>query len=282
MYAFSRPTKTPLSVKWLIWITSIISLLSPIVTYLLGHYFQIPGPSAWLTLSFLGLKEGWLWQPLTYFFLQTPGITLNLSLLFSLFFHMLLVWFTGSEISNRFKQKGFVFLYLSSGLIAGLISTAALFLFKSQATLYGSTPCVLSLLIIWAMLYPEMQFSFLLLVRIKAKTLVAIVLGLALLMNLSNGEWIHLLANISGILWGFLIGRFAWSLPNPYPLNLEFPKKKSKKEEKIIDISVFQENDSEFMDRMLDKISEHGSSALTKREKERMDKISKSKNHSNK
>lgn len=277
-------SKTPKSIKWLIILTVIISLLSPLATYLFEHFARLPGPGAWLSLSLIGLKQGWLWQPFTYFFLHSAGIGISISLLISLFFHMFLLWFSGSEIDSRFGSKGVVWLYLSAGAFAGLLTALCLYLFSSQAVLVGSGPAVNALLIIWAMLHPELDLFFFFLIRLKAKWIVALYLGFALLINLSYGQFIPFLADFFGILYGFIIGRLVWKLPNPYPLNLDFAAKKPKRkneEDKIIDITVFQESDDSFMDRMLDKIAQEGESSLTKRERDRMKKISERKSKGN-
>lgn len=281
MQAFQiGPHKTPRSVKFLIWITAILSILAPITTYILQHYFQLSGPGNWFSLSLPGIKQGWIWQPLTYFFFHTTGVGISLSFLFALFFHLLLLWFAGSEIAFRFGTKAFLLFYFGAGLFSGLISLILLFLFSSSAVIVGSGPPVYALLMLWAMLYPDLELFFLFLIRIKAKWLVALFLGLALVINLSYGQFIPFVADFCGILFGFVVGRFVWKLPNPFPLNLEFPKRGVKKGGKIIDISVFQESDEAFMDRMLDKIAKLGEESLTKREKERMKKISEKKNSS--
>lgn len=273
---FVSPKQTPTSVRWVLWITIVTSLLAPISTFFLEHYFALPGPAAWLSLSLAGLKELWLWQPLTYFFLQSAGVGITFSFLISLFFLMLVLWFTGSEISSRFGKMGFILLYLGAGITAGLVATGTLFLSSSQSVLVGSGPAVYALVTVWAMLYPDLELFFFFLIRIKAKVLVALYLGLTLLIHLSYGEFIPFIADLSGIVWGFLIGRFVWKLKNPFPLNLEIPSRKKNKhrDDKIIDISVFQEEDDAFMDRMLDKINEQGEKSLTARERERMRKIS--------
>lgn len=274
---FVGPHRTPKTVKWLIAIIVVVSILSPLATYFLQHYSNLPGPGAWFSLSLSGLKKGWLWQPLTYFFLQTAGMGISISLLISLFFLMFLLWFSGSEIHFRFGANQFILFYLSAGTVAGLVSSVALWLFSSQAVLFGSSPPIYALLIVWAMLYPNLELFFFFLIRIKAKWLVALYLVFALMIDLSYGNFIAFIADLTSILWGFLIGRFVWKLPNPYPLNLEIRMGKSKKprtEDKIIDISVFQESDDAFMDRMLDKIAKTGEASLTKRERDRMKKIS--------
>ena len=277
---FLRPEKTPPSVKWLIWVTSVVSFVSPLTTYFLAHYLYLPGPGAWLSLSLDGLYQGWVWQPFTFFFLQTAGVGISLSLLMSLFFHMLLLWFAGSEIAERFKNKGLILFYLGAGLAAGMMSSLFMYLFSSQSVLVGSGPPVYALVTLWAMLYPDLELFFFFVIRIKAKWLVAIFLGLSLITSISYGEIIPFIATVTSIIWALLIGRFVWKLKNPFPLNLDLPfKKKSGKsrEDKIIDITSFQEEDDAFMDRMLEKIARNGEASLTSRERSRMETISKRK-----
>ncbi len=267
--------KTPKSVKWLIVITAALSLLVPVATY---YFAPI---SSWLSLSLFGLKQLWLWQPLTYFFLNSAGIGISFALLFTLFLQMVLLWFTGSEIDARFGSKQFLTFYLGAGLFAGIIASLALLIFNSSTLLATSAPPILALMLVWAMIYPDLELTFLFFVRIKTKWLIALYLVFSLLISLSYGAGITFLADLSGILFGFLVGRYLWKLPNPYPLNLEFRRKPSKKassDDKVIDISVFQESDEAFMDRMLAKISQKGADSLTAREKTRMQKISERRN----
>ena len=277
---FLRPEKTPTSVKWLIWISSVASLASPLVTFFLAHSWNLPGPGAWLSLSLMGLQQGWVWQPITYFFLQTAGVGISLSLLISLFFHMLLLWFAGAEIAQRYKNKGLILFYLGAGLVAGLVSSFFLYIFSSQSVLVGSGPPIYALITLWAMLYPDLELFFFFVIRIKTKWLVAIYLGLSLIISLSYGEIIPFIAALTSIGWALLIGRFVWKLKNPFPLNLDLPfKKRSRKnrEDKIIDITSFQEEDDVFIDRMLEKIARNGEASLTPRERSRMETISKRK-----
>jgi membrane associated rhomboid family serine protease len=276
---FLGPHHTPKPIKWLILFTIVLSLLSPLITFFLEHYTHFAGPSSWFSLSLFGLKQGWFWQPLTYFFVHTAGVGITFSLLIFLFFHMFLLWFAGSEIVSYFGWQKCIFFYFSGGIFAGIVSALVLFFSSSQSVLFGSGPPIYTLLLIWTMLYPELQLFFFFFVRLKAKWLVGIYLLFALLFNLSYGAYIAFLADVAGIVWGFLLGRLMCKLPNPYPLNLEFSRKSQKhKEDKIIDISVFQEGDDAFMDRMLDKIAKDGEGSLTWRERDRMKKISEKKN----
>ncbi len=272
-----------LGLKWIIWITVLATLLSPLVSYGLEHLFHFSGPAAWLPLSRFGLQQGWLWEPLTYFFLHSAGMGISLSLLIGLFFNMVLLWFSGSDFAMRHGTLNFLLFYLGAGLAAGLVSTLLILLFSSQAILVGSTPAIFALIMIWAMHYPDLELFFFFVIRIKAKWLAALFLSLSLLIKLSAGAFIPFWADITGIVWGFCIGRFMWKMPNPFPLNLDLPRRKKPPpsyDDKIIDIAVFQEDDDAFMDRMLEKIATEGKESLTKREQERMRKISERKHKS--
>ncbi len=269
------PSHTPQSVKTLIWATVVVSLLSPVLTYLFNHTFHMSGPAQWLPLSYSGLARGWFWQPFTYFFLQTTGVGITLSLFITLTFQMLLLWFAGSEIDARFGSRLFLLFYLGTAIVVGLLSAALILSFGSASVVIGSSPAVYALITIWVMLNAELQIYFLFFIRIKVKWLAALLLGFALVTHLSYGLYIPFFADLMAIVGAYIFGRIVWKLPDPFPLNLEFPKRKrGKKESNIIDITVFQESDEAFMDRMLDKITRLGKESLTRRERNRMEKIS--------
>lgn len=273
---FINSHPTPKSVAILIWVTVIASLMAPIATFIFSHYFQMTGPLQWMTLSLWGIKQGWLWSVLTYCFVHSADVGISISLLFFLCFQMVLLWLAGTEIASRFGSRSFLILYLSAALISGLSALLFLFLFSSPMVIFGSGPPLYALLIVWTMLYPDLKLYFFFLINFKVKWIVASLLVLSLLISLSFGEYILVIADLTGILWGFLAGLFVWKLPNPYPIKLSLykPKKSPKSPSNIIDINVFQEDDDAFMDRMLDKIARQGESALTKRECDRMQKIS--------
>ncbi|NGX61932.1 MAG: hypothetical protein K940chlam9_01423 [Chlamydiae bacterium] len=274
-FLFKKSEPTPKVLKWLLAITVTTSLLAPIVTFFLNHSFNIPGPLQWFSLSLWGLLQTWLWQPLTYFFIQSNSTEITLSLFFSLLFWMSLLWITGKEIILRYGTSSFLLFYLGGGIFTGLLSWLAQWLFSSQQVVYGSGPPVFATLLLWTMLFPNLELFFFILIRIEVRWLVAILVGLTLLIHLLHGEYFPLLADLFGLLWGFSIGKLVWKLPNPYPLPQKKGQGPQSREGKIINITPFQESDEEFMDRMLDKISRHGESSLTSHERSRLDRISK-------
>lgn len=210
------PSRTPLSVKVMIWITAVVSILSPILTLFVMQSMKMLGPGAWLALSYYGMMKGWLWQPLTYFFVHTVGIGISFGFLLGLFFNLFIMWFAGSEVAYRYGNRGFVWFYLTSGIVSGLVAMLALFLSGSQSILVGSGPAIFALLTAWAMIYPNMELFFLFVIRMKAKWLVLAILGFAFILNLANGAWIPFLGDLTGVIWALLIGHFVWKLSFPW------------------------------------------------------------------
>lgn len=222
-------SKTPLVVRAIIWITALVSLLSPLLSFLLARYLHMSGPTLWLSLNLEGLKMGWLWQPFTYFFLQSASLSFSLSLLFSLFFNMLLFWYAAKEITLRFSPKIMLGLYLGGGLFAGLLATAALFFFSTPSPLVGSGPALFALLVGWSSLQNETILSLMFFWKIGARVIVLILLGITLLSHLIHLEWLNLIATSAGALYGYLFSLIAFKPPK---------KKRSVKQDDEIEVEV--------------------------------------------
>ncbi|MCB1180608.1 MAG: rhomboid family intramembrane serine protease [Chlamydiia bacterium] len=210
------PRSTPQVIKVLIWITVIVSILSPMITFSFHYFFGKLGPSQLLSLSFFGIKQGYLWQFLTYFFLQSSGVGISLGLLISLFFYMFLLWFAGSELVFRFGSLQFLYLYLGGGIFAGLIGMLVAWMGSSYLMLATSGPAAYAVLVGWCMLFPEFQLALFFVIRMKAKWLVLIILGLSLLSSLSYGDGVPFFTTLAGIIWGYLFSLIVWKLPTPF------------------------------------------------------------------
>ena len=216
MQHFMGPSRTPTVIKALIWITVICSLLYPIVTYFLIDAFKIRSFGFLLPLSWMGIKQGFLWQLVTYFFVHSVGTGFSISLLISLGFHLFLFWFAGCEIANRYGKGRFLFFFFGGGIFSGLVATLYFFLFNKFGIIVGSAPPVYALVMLWGMLYPKLNLHMFLVLKVSAKWIVLLLLALSLLFNIFSGDFAYFIADFAGIIWGFCIGRFVWKLPNPY------------------------------------------------------------------
>lgn len=272
----SNPYSNLKGVKYLMIALAATSLLSPIITFFLTHYFNLPGPQEIFPLSLYYLEKGYFFEIFTYPLIHLEGTLISLSSLVSLFLRIGLLWFASSEVANQFGQKLYFWFFFSTILFVGLLITAILFFTKSTTPLFGSTPILFALLTLWLMSMKGKKFVLHPLVQVKAKTVAYVIFGTTLLINLSYGDILFFVANLTGIFYGFIFAVLLLKLPLPFVLPKMQKRKKKKKHTSadIIDItSISNDPDDLFIDEMLDKIARVGREGLTKREKERMDTI---------
>ncbi|MCB1149153.1 MAG: hypothetical protein KDK48_03230, partial [Chlamydiia bacterium] len=128
---------------------------------------------------------------------------------------------------------------------------------------------------------------------ISVKWLFAAVLGATFLINVSQWDGAGLILMLTGTLWGYFYATAFRGLKTPFPFTHKADKwlakqrerfktfftRKKGKEEKIVDISTGKQplSDEEFVDRMLEKISNFGEESLTPQEKKRLDQIARNK-----
>jgi len=284
------PQNTPKAVKYLILSTLIISLISALLSRFIPIQYI-------LGLSSVGIKHGFVWQLITYVFVQPLATGISFSFLLHLLFNLYLLWVIGTSIIERSSAKQFLALYFLSALFSGGICTFLLHAFSSIALIAGAGPSIYAILIAWMMLYPDMQISLFFVVPFKAKWLIMGLLGANLLIDLSNHDWMNFILYLSASTFGYLFAVMKWKLHGPFTalsrmerILMNFPfswiqkwkeqgKKKSFRRSKIFDFRTGEPvlNDEEFMDAMLSKISLYGEDFLSEKEKKRMAKIAKKK-----
>ena len=154
--------------------------------------------------------HGWIWQLVTYSFVHAGILGTALELLS--------LWFLGSFLEANHGPRWVAELYFVSVIGAGL--TAVLLTLATQRPYeagyalpgFGFTGAfggIFGLLIVFAVLYGEMQFTlFPLPIAIKAKYLVAIYMLISVA-NLFGANRAYALAQLGGALAGYLYVRFA-------------------------------------------------------------------------
>ena len=145
------------------------------------------------------LKDHWLWQPLTYQFLHSP------SDIWHLLFNMLMLWFFGGDLSQRWGGAAFLRFYLVCGTGAGIITVLVNALMGVDTATIGASGAIFGLLVAFAMTYPNRIILFMMLFPIPAKVFVAIfaVLQLYFAGSFRTGG-IAYFAHLGGMLVGWL------------------------------------------------------------------------------
>ncbi len=194
-------------VKWLMIVSVTIWLVfqviiekyflsSPQVTYIFG---LVP-------LSVI--KSFYIWQFATYIFLHSLNPM-------HILFNMLLLWWLGSELEQRWGSKFFLTYFMVSGIGAGVIYTAIIFLhglitgsFSGFTNpVIGASGAVFGLMLAYGMIFGERVVYFMMIFPMKAKFFV-IILGAMEVVTLLNsgigGSDVANLAHLGGIAAGYM------------------------------------------------------------------------------
>jgi membrane associated rhomboid family serine protease len=205
------PTHTPRPLKILIFATLILSLFAGVTYKLFPHYLGWVSPEQILSLSSWGMNHFFLWQLCSYLFIHpifTDG--LSFSFFLSLAFDCYLLWVIGASLINRKGMTHFFLLYFLSGIFSGVFVALLQILSHSQQPFAGNGASLYALLIAWMRLFPHAEFLLFFAIPFRATWLILGILGLNLLVDLSAGDWIRVVAYSSAALFGYFYSFFFW------------------------------------------------------------------------
>jgi membrane associated rhomboid family serine protease len=254
-----------------------------------GYPIQFPA-NDYLALSWSGLKQGYVWQLITFQFLHGG--------LLHLLVNCWAIFMFGREVEMAIGTKRFTFLYFGSGVVGGLFqafagSLSEVFPHLAWARAFlaptvGASAGALGLVAAYATLFPERTLTLLLFfiipVNMRAKFLLLFSGLLALFGIMFPGRTgaVADAAHLGGMLAGIVYIRFAmnWNLGW-----LNFRRARRQPPRRLVKVSsatsarwgrtkTVAETElppEDFLTRevdpILDKISAHGIQSLTERER---------------
>lgn len=217
------------------------------------------------------------WTLFTYMFTQQE--------FFHLLFNMLWLFWLGQIFLDFLNKKQFIFTYICGGLAGGvtfllLYNFIPVFAERAQFDLLlGSSASVMAVVVGAATLLPDYAIRMLFFGNVKLKYL-ALVFIILDLIGIAGANPGGSLSHLGGALFGFLYIR---GLQNGKDWSKLFSKRRRKKpvmrvvpnDEPRRPKSTQRVLDQEYIDTILDKISQHGYDKLTKEEKDALFKASK-------
>ncbi len=241
----------------------------------------------YFALSLDGLKQGFVWQLLTFQFMHTGFL--------HILFNSLAIYFFGSPVEAALGGRRFLTLYLTSGVVGGLVQMLlAVFFPIFGGAVLGASAGAAGLVAAFAMLHWSERFTLFIYffpVSMRGKTLLLASIGLALAGMLIPGTNIANAAHLGGILTGFLyVRQFVqgnwrlprWNLSTRSEKPREYAAKRAGKSafwhsaaakpNEDLDTDEFLKSE---VDPILEKISAHGIHSLTAREREILEKARK-------
>src|SRR5438105_15173110 len=172
MGGFGLPPFTP-AVKWLIVATVAVSIIVP----LSGHGAMI---EALLAFNPAGLREGRIWTPFTYTFLNADPFLLILA--------GLGLWMMGGSLESMWGTKKFLFFYFASSVLAALATAMVAIFSPTVAGFYyaGNWTVLEALAAAFAVALPTARI-FLYFLPVEARLLLPISGGITLLYMIFRG-----------------------------------------------------------------------------------------------
>jgi hypothetical protein len=252
---------TPKIIKYFMVSSLVFGCLSGFFKSVLGEYLNLSFIHVF-GLSFQGLKRGFIWQPFTFMFLpETPG-SLSFYFLFTLCFDIYLLWFIGCKVYRYLGQKGTLRLFFIPTLFSSII-TAILshFLSVSPPPLFGISYSMIPLIMGYCFSNPHATFSFFLTQSIRVKWLGLGLVLLYLFQDLSNLNFIALLAHVALFVSAYFYMMIFEKKGSPFSLTermdaLFLRRKKTQNDSKIIHLYEIYDTREHFINRTLGKIGQ--------------------------
>jgi membrane associated rhomboid family serine protease len=235
---------------------AILMLILYFVQWVIG-YFHCGSIERWLGLSRSGLSYGCLWQPVTYLMLHHVGYP------FGLCFTLLSLMVIGNELEGIIGRKHFAFLFLTSGIVAGLMYVSAM----PRGLLLGTGPAVCGVIIGCTTTLSEFFVMPLFRIQLRYKHIGwVLILGLLAyaLLSRSTGATLTALVNLTGASVGWAYVRilgFGRPLPGEMTLRQRLAERLRAKRLPL------RQYLAAYVDPILEKIHREGVLSLSRTEK---------------
>lgn len=222
-----------------------------------------------------------IWTPFTYMFVHGG--------LFHVLFNMLVLFFFGPPLEERWGSREFLRFYLICGLGGALLSVLM------PVPIIGASGAILGVMVAFAMYWPDNPIYIWGIFPVKAKWLVAFMVGLNLFNAVAGGPTgIAYLAHLGGAFVAFAYLKSPWAPPawGERPSRqrrssrrnwgatliglVKRPEDESDRETPVARIHPHRTQPAagDDVDRILEKISQGGLSSLTPEERERLEEAS--------
>lgn len=203
--------------------------------------------------------QGKIWQFVTYMFVHMN--------FWHLLVNILVLYFFGPALEQRWGSKAFLRYYLYCGIGAGLCSY--LVNINSSSPVIGASGAIFGLLVAYALAYPDqvVLVFFMIPMRIAQAVVLFIIIDL-LLAVLNPGSGIAYFAHLGGAAIGYVYLKSAWLRRKLFWLPSELSRRKHSHAPKKASPSPKPNTTPEEIDRILDKISQQGMDSLTPQEKQ--------------
>lgn len=218
-------------------------------------------------------QRPWMaWRLLTYGFAHDP------QQVFHVIFNMFGLYFFGRELEQHYGVKEFLRFYLVAIVVAGLawlvrenVGPAG----GGERSLIGASGAVLALVVLYAMHYPHRQILLMGVLPLPAWVMAGLFVFVDLAGALRGDGNVAYVAHLGGAAFGFLYFQQRWNLGRFVPASFDLKRLlKSRPKLRLHNPGADEEQLSQRVDEILDKISRQGEASLTKAERKTLETAS--------
>ncbi|MHC4398214.1 MAG: rhomboid family intramembrane serine protease [Planctomycetota bacterium] len=227
----------------------------------------------------LALKAGDLDRPWMWWQLLTHGfVHASYPEIWHIAGNMLALFFLGPAIEARYGRKEFLRLYLTMIIVAGLVWAVVERLQGNEmATAVGASGAITGIVILFALNFPHQTLLLFFVIPMPAWAAGLLVVAIDIARALQpESTQIAFAAHLAGAAFAFLYHRFRWNLTRLTPSWLSLGRLKSRPKLRVHDPDGRRKEDdlSEQVDRILEKIHREGEASLTKKERRTLESAS--------
>jgi membrane associated rhomboid family serine protease len=211
-YSSSLNWSFPPGIKWLIAANCAVFLLDFLISMAAGRVVSAP-----FALVPRDVLHGYIWQLGTYMFLH------ELSFPFlHLILNMLALWMFGQAVEQTWGTNRFLRFYFICGVgAAACVVLVNLLLVHDNRPVIGASGAIYGVLLAFGMLFPDQTVLMGMFFPIKAKYMVMIYGGMALIGSMQTQGTVSSLAHLGGMVFGYIYIRTMFGRRLGFSLDLD-------------------------------------------------------------
>jgi membrane associated rhomboid family serine protease len=268
------PRIQPFIPRWTTGRRSVVTLLivANVLAFLGQSLAQMYAPgvvSEWLCLSMHGLRQGYVWELVSYLFIHgMPGVAGASPWIgvIHLFINMMMLYFVGREVEAICGPRHMLGMYFLGGIAGGI---AQVLVFPAGGPIAGASAGVCAVLLAFTTILPEFEVTLLVFfvvpVRLRAKYVGWLVAGSSVAMAAFQWEpSVAHMAHLGGCMVGWMYAR-QLGFGNPWWFQRRMMERRQR--EQRLDRMSPDQYMTEEIDPILDKIAKDGIRSLSRAER---------------
>jgi membrane associated rhomboid family serine protease len=226
--------------------------------------------------EYLLLPADWFRRPWEAYRLVTYGLLHDPQQVEHILFNMLVLFFFGKHVENRYGRTAFLTFYLSAVVLGGLAWTLTEAVSGQPAALLGASAATTGVFLLFALNYPRVEVRLMFVFPMPAWVAALICVGMDVFGAVERSGNVAFTAHLGGALFAWTYYRFGWLPGKTLVTRLGSLRMRSRPKLRVHKPAETDEPDdlSRKVDQILQKIQEKGQDSLSWNERRLLEKAS--------